>query len=440
MESNIIKNRINIENISSISPESQQINNILLLHNTHNLVCSYGDEAKITIYLLNFDIKSNLNQKKYDILQNILDPNFYSIEFLYETKPNPFNKNYLLLCSDMIHVFYLYDNDKKSILLQSINNFNFQYINQVIETTNGKIISVSNEYKISVFNNNLISTEEIIDYSLLFKLEEKALKEFKEEIYELEKNKINKNNEKIEFVLELFPDKLAYLFYINNEDNEFNDIEEEEEEENDNRINVSVIKEGYFYIKFLDKDYNKISELKICENEDNYYRMFQLDINIMIFIDENYINLIDINYYEVVSKIIIKTDFSFYFQKNSDFLTNNFICYLLLGTFYSNNLEYNDEDNSNNSSDIDNETNLDIKFYDLKNIINTCSLDKYEIEYKNKTVNFRDILNIYKIIDISIIGNKDNIDEYYCAIFNLSKDSKSNNVLKINFFKMKIYE
>ena len=157
---NIYINKIKLEECTQISDINKEINKILLLYNTHNLVCSYEETTEI--------FQLNLKEKKLNSLQKILDPNFNTIEFLYETKENANNKNYLLICSDMIHIFYLYDNDKKSILLQSINNFDYQYVNQVYEKINGNIITLSNEYKISLFNNILITNDEIIDYNYIF--------------------------------------------------------------------------------------------------------------------------------------------------------------------------------------------------------------------------------------------------------------------------------
>ena len=108
-----------IKSFSSINKTTHMINKILLLNNTHNIVCSYGEECQAEIFSLNFDNKFKLNE--YCSLQKIIDPHYYSIEYLFETKKNSNNENYLLICSDMIHIFYLYDNDTKYNLLQSIN-------------------------------------------------------------------------------------------------------------------------------------------------------------------------------------------------------------------------------------------------------------------------------------------------------------------------------
>ena len=326
------ESKIKIKEITIISNPKKEINKILLLQYTNNLICSY--EETIEIFQLNYNKGNNnetieeLDYKKLNSIQKIIDPNFNCIEFLYETKQNLNNKNYLLICSDMIHVYYLYDKDKKSILLQSINQFGYQYINQVIEKIDGKIISLSNEYKISVFNNNLIKNDEIIDYNFLFNKGDIYIEKFREEIYELNMDKLNKDNEKIYSIIELFPDKLAYIFRIENDDEiiEINNIN------NNDNININDIDDEFIYVKFLDKDYNYIKELKICENDGNIYDIFQINERIMIVINDSYINLIDLKYYEIISKILIeKINNVFSFQKNTDFLHNNFINYLFLG-------------------------------------------------------------------------------------------------------------
>ena len=314
------KSKIIMDEFTIISESTKEINKILLLRKTHNLVCSYGE----SISIFNITSTDNSKQKKLNLLQKILDPNFNTIEFLYETKPNSNNENYLLLCSDMIHVYYLYENDKKSILLQSINQFGYQYINQIYEKNNGKIISLCNEYKISVFNNNLIENDEIIDYNYIINKGESFIEKFREEIYELEKNKLNKDNEKIYSVIEIFPDKLAYSFRINDDDS-FDD--------NIINANNNDIDDNYIYIKFIDENYQEIKELKMCEYDDNFFEMFQLNEKLMVFINDKYINFIDLKDYEVVTKIKTnKINFSFSFQENLNFSKNNFFNYLLLGT------------------------------------------------------------------------------------------------------------
>ena len=343
------KKKIELEECIQISEIKKEINKIILLYNTHNLVFSY--EESVEIFQLN-------SQEKLDSLQKIIDPNFNTIEFLYETKENPNNKNYLLICSDMIHVFYLYDNDKKSILLQSINNFNYQYINQVSEKINGSIISLSNEYKISIFNNILISNDEIIDYNYIFDKGKNFIEKYKEEIYELEYDEINKKNEKIFSVIELFPDKLAYSFYIDNEDY-FGDYEEKEEKENINNNDEDLI-----YIKFLDNEYNEIKELLLCEYDDGYKNMFQLNEMFMVFINDNYLFIIYLKYYEVIIKIKSNNiEISNFFQNEK----NNFFNYLFLGvSSYCHELSnFENSDELENSDFKEKNDELKLKIYDL---------------------------------------------------------------------------
>ena len=323
---NIYKNKIKFEECIQISDINKEINKILLLYNTHNLVCSYEETLEI--------FQLNTKEKKLNSLQKILDPNFNTIEFLYETKENANNKNYLLICSDMIHIFYLYDNDKKSILLQSINNFDYQYVNQVYEKINGNIITLSNEYKISLFNNILITNDEIIDYNYIFNKGENFIEKYREEIYELDIDKLNKINEKIFSVIELFNNKLAYAFYINND-----------------------------------------KELLISEYEDGFNNMFQLSEMVMALINDNYIFIINLKYYEVIIKLKANDiKFSYHFDNNK----NNFFNYLFLAKeekLSNNNEIINNCSDSENSDEQDNDDNhyknmkFNFNIYDLKTIL-----------------------------------------------------------------------
>ena len=421
---NTFKNAIKIEDINRISELPEEINKILLLHYTHHLICSLGEE--IEIFDMNFNQKEKSLQNKLNSLQKIVDPNFNTIEFLYETKQNINNKNYLLICSDMIHVYYLYDNDKKSILLQSINQFDFQYINQVIEKRNGDLISVSNEYKLSVFNNNLVKNDEIIDYEYVLNKGDNFIKEYREEIYELELDKLNKDNEKIYSVLELFPDKLAYIYEIIDDDY-FDDLK--------TKNNLNNNDSGYSYIKFLDKNYDQIKEFEIDDSEDNYYEMFQFNERVMIFINENYLNLIDLKYFEVVAKIKTnKINFSYSFQKNYDYSKNNFFNYLLLSV---------KEVESDEETDINSSLNENIKMNinDLTNIIKDGIQNEFILEYKNrKKVDLSSLLNSIKILELSISGDKDNENLYYCSIYCICKDIKENDGLNLIFFKFEVKE
>ena len=100
------KNKIKLDELTKISISIKEINKILLLHFTNNLVCSFGEKVQIFE-----NINNKSKQKELNLIQEIIDPNFNEIQFLYETKRNSNNNNYLLLCSDMIHVYYLYQND-----------------------------------------------------------------------------------------------------------------------------------------------------------------------------------------------------------------------------------------------------------------------------------------------------------------------------------------
>ena len=433
------ESKIKIKEITIISNPKKEINKILLLNYTNNLICSY--EETIEIFQLNYNKGNNnetieeLDYKKLNSIQKIIDPNFNCIEFLYETKQNLNNKNYLLICSDMIHVYYLYDKDKKSILLQSINQFGYQYINQVIEKIDGKIISLSNEYKISVFNNNLIKNDEIIDYNFLFNKGDIYIEKFREEIYELNMDKLNKDNEKIYSIIELFPDKLAYIFRIENDDEiiEINNIN------NNDNININDIDDEFIYVKFLDKDYNYIKELKICENDGNIYDIFQINERIMIVINDSYINLIDLKYYEIISKILTdKINNVYSFQKNSDFLHNNFINYLFLGKEIFSYESYCSD--SEESDDIKNNYELNLNIYDLINIISIGFPKKLKCEYKGKEIDLNNLFNISKILEMSIIPDKEKNNLYHCVINNISDGKIKNEGLYITFFNFEIQE
>jgi len=437
MDSTNNESKIKIKEITIISNPKKEINKILLLYYTNNLICSY--EETIEIFQLNYNKGNNnetikeLDYNKLNSIQKIIDPNFNCIEFLYETKQNLNNKNYLLICSDMIHVYYLYDKDKKSILLQSINQFGYQYINQVIEKIDGKIISLSNEYKISVFNNNLIKNDEIIDYNFLFNKGDIYIEKFREEIYELNMDKLNKDNEKIYSIIELFPDKLAYIFRIENDDEiiEINNIN------NNDNININDIDDEFIYCKFLDKDYNYIKELKICENDGNIYDIFQISERIMIVINDSYINLIDLKYYEIISKILIeKINNVFSFQKNTDFLHNNFINYLFLGKEIFSYKSYCSD--SEESDDIKNNYELNLNIYDLINIISIGFPKKLKCEYKGKEIDLNNLFNISKILEMSIIGDKEKNNLYHCVINNISDGKIKNEGLYITFFNFEI--
>ena len=426
---NIYKNKIKFEKCIQISDINKEINKILLLYNTHNLVCSYEETLEI--------FQLNTKEKKLNSLQKILDPNFNTIEFLYETKENANNKNYLLICSDMIHIFYLYDNDKKSILLQSINNFNYQYVNQVYEKINGNIITLSNEYKISLFNNILITNDEIIDYNYIFNKGENFIEKYREEIYELDIDKLNKINEKIFSVIELFNNKLAYAFYINNEDY-FGDYQNEEEEEN-----INDNDEGFIFVKFLDEEYNEIKELLISEYEDGFNNMFQLSEMVMALINDNYIFIINLKYYEVIIKLKANDiKFSYHFDNNK----NNFFNYLFLAKeekLSNNNEIINNCSDSENGDEQDNDDNnyknmkFNFNIYDLKTLNNIGIPIKLEIEYKEF---FNILLNISKILEVSIIGDKNNNNIFHCVMHNISENNKINEGLNLIFLKFEIHE
>ena len=416
------KNKIKINEIIKISESSKEISIVLLLHNSHNLICSYGEKIEIFESFFTKEYKSS-KKNRFKIIQNIIEPNFNNIEYLYETKINQNNKNYLLICSDMIHVYYLYENDKKSILLQSINQFAFQFIIQIIEKRNGDLISISNEYKISTFNNSLIKNDEIIDYDYIINKNDES---FRDEIYELEKDKLNKNNEKIVSVLELFPDGLAYAFNIYNNEIFY--------EQNMIENNINDIDEDYIYIKFLNNNYVKIKELKVCNFDDNFYGMFQYNEKILIIINDDHLSLIDLKNYEIVTKVMTnRICFANYFQ--SDFSKNN---YLLLGIKMMGNSNSSGEENSVDE-------NLNININDLINIMKYGKIEPFNYECKNeeikdKEINLNSLLNIFKILEISISRDNDNKNIYYIVIYAINENTKENDDLSLIFLKLEIPE
>ena len=466
MEEESLNNKtiMKISTFNSLTIKEHIINKILLLRNTNNLVCSYGEDCQVEIFSLNFDELGN--NEKYKSLQIILDPHYYSIEYILETKPNSNNKNYLLVCSDMIHVFYLYNNDKKSILLQSINEFSYRFIYQVIELRNGNLISYSNEYKISVFSNLLIENNDYVDdINDLIKNNN-----YKKEIYELEKDKINKKNEIILYLLELFPNKFAYCYKI--DDGEFtrflnNDPQEGEEQENENEEGDEIDDEdinnkndNYIYIKFMDKKYDIITELEICKVNKDIYNMFQYNENLMVFINTSFLSLIDLKYYEIVSKIQTnRINFAYFFA--SYLIKQNFINYLFLRVksleeTLSSESENNSE-NENNEEEDDNSNNNDLSQEDNDNISMEGNniIEEYGDDEVENNINFYDLNNLkYGIKRIKCINNNDqeiNLNEYISSEnlleISIISDNKNKNIsyltilnkdLSISFSKIKI--
>ena len=59
---NLNSNSMNIESFASISIKEHNINKILLLNNTHNLVCSYGEDCQVEIFSLNFQNTNGIGQ------------------------------------------------------------------------------------------------------------------------------------------------------------------------------------------------------------------------------------------------------------------------------------------------------------------------------------------------------------------------------------------
>ena len=164
--------------------------------------------------------------------------------------------------------------------------------------------------------------------------------------------------------------------------------------------------------------------------------MFQLNEMFMVFINDNYLFIIYLKYYEVIIKIKSNNiEISNFFQNEK----NNFFNYLFLGvSSYCHELS-----NSENSDELENsdfkEKNdeLKLKIYDLKYIQEIGIPIKFEIEYKE----FSDKLkNISKILDMNIIEDKDDKNTHHCIMHNISRNINVNEGLNVIFLKFKIFD
>ena len=238
----------------------------------------------------------------------------------------------------------------------------------------------------------------------------------------------------------------------NDEENEENEDDENEEKSNEDLNNNS---DNYIYIKFMDKEYNIITEMEISKINKDIYNMFQYNENIMVFINNSYLTLIDLKYYEIITKI--KTDqinFAYFFT--NIWLKNNFINYLILKTnnkeesFSSDSVsnsdnENNDEDDNNFINDLNDEDNNNISeeenkieeneddenniyFYDLNNLINGIKEIKC-IDHNEREINLNDYIIPEHLLEISITNDNKNKNWNYLTILN--KD------LRIIFSKIK---
>ena len=85
--------------------------------------------------------------------------------------------------------------------------------------------------------------------------------------------------------------------------------------------------------------------------------------------------------------------------------------------------------------------NIKINKNDLTNIIKDGIQNEFILEYKNrKKVDLSSLLNIIKILELSISGDKDNENLYYCSIYCICKDIKENDGLNLIFFKFEVKE
>ena len=135
--------------------------------------------------------------------------------------------------------------------------------------------------------------------------------------------------------------------------------------------------------------------------------------------------------------MINKVRFTYPFQRNIDYSKNNYINYLLLAI--------EDIKNYSQDSDIESDDN-DFSFEKIKININNLTyilndfVQGFEFEYKNENTSLNSLLEIYKILELSITGNKDKNNIYYCVILCVCKNEDDNDNLKLIHFKFEVNE
>ena len=129
--------------------------------------------------------------------------------------------------------------------------------------------------------------------------------------------------------------------------------------------------------------------------------------------------------------------YTYPFQRNIDYSNNNYINYLLLAI--------EDIKNYSQDSDIESDDN-DFSFEKIKININNLTyilndfVQGFEFEYKNENTSLNSLLEIYKILELSITGNKDKNNIYYCVILCVCKNEDDNDNLKLIHFKFEVNE
>jgi len=245
---------------------------------------------------------------------------------------------------------------------------------------------------------------------------------------------------------------------IQNDEENIENEEDENEENSEEDLNNN--NDNYIYIKFVDKKYNIITEMAISKVTKDIYNMFQYNENIIVFINNSYLTLIDLKYYEIISKI--KTDqISFAYFFTNIWIKTNFINYLVLKTNNKEESFSNDSisnnDNENNSEDDNNyiyfndvnneeennieennieENNIEeneddesnINVYYLNNLIDGINEIKC-INNNGQEINLNDYINPEHLLDISITC--DNKDKNCNYLIILNKD------LRIKFSRIK---
>ena len=102
---------------------------------------------------------------------------------------------------------------------------------------------------------------------------------------------------------------------------------------------------------------------------------------------------------------------------------------------------------NSNSSGEENyvDENLNININDLINIMKYGKIEPFNYEFKNeeikdKEINLNSLLNIFKILEISISGDNDNKNIYYIVIYAINENTKENDDLSLIFLKLEIPE
>ena len=146
----------------------------------------------------------------------------------------------------------------------------------------------------------------------------------------------------------------------------------------------------------MNREYEEISEMKICKVNKDFFNMFQYNENTMVFINRSFLSVINLNYFEIVTTIETNViEMAYFFPKN--FSNNKFINYLILRTnnlkedesISSNDNENNENNDENNDENNENNDNNNNSVYDDENnIIN----DEESGDEKEDEICFYDLI------------------------------------------------